>query len=586
MIEMTHSIQSNSYLNNNSCFSLIRKFLFILLGLDALLCAVPAEAAPKKADFTVVIDAGHGGNDFGAIDNGAREKEINLGVAKKLESLIRKHRKDIKAVMTRTDDRFISLQERANIANRNKGDLFISIHTNSVDKSNPNRKKVCGSTVYALGLHKDDNNLKVARRENSVIELESNYEQKYSGFDPNKDESYIIFEMAQKRNLGQSLKFADMAEKELVKTAARKDRGVKQAGFWVLWATSMPSVLVELDFICNPDEAAFINSEEGQEKLAKALFNALEEYVSHNKPLDTQKNQKKNKGRRAENETVTENPAAEMLAAESVSTADGSGDGQVATLVSVKSAEKKHISGEKKEAPKSRREYSYADVAARNHSSASSGTSRRRRSASSKKASDSRNYETADIKLKSEDSFLATAEKPEKVETAQVPADDQKDKKGKKNKKKKSSKDKSKKDRDSKKIKESKDRKDNNKAKEGKDSGKKKDKGNSGRKTFVVKSSGNNMKPAEGTLAAAGVSGFSGKSPVSPDKMLFRIQIVTSDHEIPDGDDAFCGLAPVDMFRENGMYKYTYGASSDRHEIEALLMNVKSRIPEAIIIKH
>ena len=145
--------------------------------------------APKGHDFTVVIDAGHGGHDHGAIDNGVREKDINLAVAKDLADLIKKKLKDVKVVMTRYDDTFISLQERAYIANRNRGDIFISIHTNSVDKSNPNRKSVQGTSVYALGLHKDQDNLKVARRENSVIELEENFDQKYSGFDPNKDEA-------------------------------------------------------------------------------------------------------------------------------------------------------------------------------------------------------------------------------------------------------------------------------------------------------------------------------------------------------------------------------------------------------------
>ena len=162
-------------------------------GLLVATSALPAIGALPQQPFTVVIDAGHGGHDTGAVDNGVKEKDINLGVAKKLASMIDKKLKGAKVVMTRADDKFISLQERANIANRNRGDLFVSIHTNSVDKKNPNRKSVSGASVYALGLHKDAANQQVARRENSVIELESNYEQKYAGFDPSKDESYIIF---------------------------------------------------------------------------------------------------------------------------------------------------------------------------------------------------------------------------------------------------------------------------------------------------------------------------------------------------------------------------------------------------------
>ena len=194
-----------------------------LLILMMLLAVCPASAADAKKkgssksnqaagkEFVVVLDAGHGGKDIGAVDNGAREKDINLSVALKVGELLKKKMKDTKVVFTRDDDTFVSLQGRADIANKSKADLFVSIHTNSVDKSNKNRKSVSGTSVYALGLHKDDNNMNVARRENSVIEPEGNFEQKYSGFDPSKDESYIIFEMAQKKNLAQSIKFAATA---------------------------------------------------------------------------------------------------------------------------------------------------------------------------------------------------------------------------------------------------------------------------------------------------------------------------------------------------------------------------------------
>ena len=165
--------------------------------------------------------------------------------------------------MTRDNDTYLTLQQRADKANKAKANLFVSIHTNSVDKSNKNRRKVEGSSVYVLGLHKDANNMAVARRENSVIELEENFEERYSGFDPSKDESYIIFEMAQKKNLSKSIRFAKDIQRNLA-LSGRTDRGVHQAGFWVLWATSMPSVLVELDFICNPESAKYMTSEKGQ----------------------------------------------------------------------------------------------------------------------------------------------------------------------------------------------------------------------------------------------------------------------------------------------------------------------------------
>lgn len=229
-------------------------------------------------DFTIIIDAGHGGKDAGSVDNGIKEKDINLEVSLRLAEILKKKMKDVKVVLTRSDDTYLTLQQRADKANSNKGDIFVSIHCNSVDMKNPRRKSVNGSSSHILGLHKDQNNMAVARRENSVIKLESDYKQKYSGFDPNSDESYIIFEMAQKKNLGRSIKLANKIQKQLKTEAGRKDNGVHQNGFWVLWATSMPAVLVELDFICNPESASFMGSKDGQNKFATAIYKAIESY--------------------------------------------------------------------------------------------------------------------------------------------------------------------------------------------------------------------------------------------------------------------------------------------------------------------
>lgn len=262
--------------------STCKRFYTIVLGIALTLLfavGIPAHAlAAQTKDFVVVLDAGHGGKDHGAIDNGVKEKDINLAVTLRLGELIKKKLKNTKVVYTRDDDTFVSLQGRADIANKAKGDLFISIHTNSVDAKNKNRRTVAGASVYTQGSHKDDANLAVAKRENAVIELENGYEQKYSGFDPNKVESYIIFEMAAKQNLAQSHRFAKNVQSNLVKLAGRKDRGVHQAGFWVLWATSMPSALVELDFICNPESAKFMGSKNGVDKLAEAIFEAVKTY--------------------------------------------------------------------------------------------------------------------------------------------------------------------------------------------------------------------------------------------------------------------------------------------------------------------
>lgn len=250
------------------------RFLRTLL-LSVFVAAFCVNAVAK--DFVLVIDAGHGGKDVGAVGDYAMEKDVNLGVALKFGELVKKHCKNVKVVYTRDADFFVSLQDRANIANKAKGDLFVSIHTNSVDKKSPSRYTVTGSETYTLGLHRSNENLEVAKRENSVIELEDDYSAKYQGFDPNSAESYIIFELNQSKHMEQSINFALYVQGEF-KKCGQVDKGVRQAGFWVLAKTGMPAVLVELDFICNPKREKFLSSDDGQEKLAKSLFNAFCQY--------------------------------------------------------------------------------------------------------------------------------------------------------------------------------------------------------------------------------------------------------------------------------------------------------------------
>ena len=230
--------------------------------------------------FVVVIDPGHGGKDFGAIGGKTNEKSIVLSVGKLLGQKIGKAfgKDDVEVIFTRDGDYFVTLQGRADIANKAKGDLFISIHANSVDKRNKNRKTVNGTSVYTLGVDRAERNLAVAQRENSVIELENDYQERYLGFDPSSAESYIIFELEQNRHMEQSLDFAAKAQRELVTPAKRADKMVRQAGFWVLHATAMPAVLVELDFICNPTQEKFLNSKDGQCKLAQAICNGVKTY--------------------------------------------------------------------------------------------------------------------------------------------------------------------------------------------------------------------------------------------------------------------------------------------------------------------
>ncbi len=256
----------------------------------------------NAAAFTVIIDAGHGGNDAGALGAFTNEKSINLDVAQKVRDILRREL-DCKIVMTRDDDYFVTLQSRADIANRAKGDIFISIHANSVGLNTPGRTSVNGASVYTLGLEKSQANMEVAKRENSVIMLEPDYTTTYQGFDPNSTESYIMFEIDQSVNLDNSIRLAGEIQRELKTTAGRRDNGVRQAPFYVLVKTAMPAVLVELDFICNPTQEKFMASEAGSTRLARAIANAVISYnrncspatVPANKPKTTKTKTKPDK---------------------------------------------------------------------------------------------------------------------------------------------------------------------------------------------------------------------------------------------------------------------------------------------------
>lgn len=240
------------------------KFLFVLL-----LVTLNGFSQTKKT-FTVVLDAGHGDNDPGAIGQIIQEKKINLSVVLLLGEMIEQNDPDVKVVYTRKTDVFIPLQERAQIANNAHADLFISIHTNA----NPN-KAAYGAETYTLGLTKSKSNLDVAMRENSVILLESNYKEKYKGFDPQSVDSYIMFEFMQDKYIDKSISLASDIQQCFVRNAKRKDRGVRQAGFWVLHKTAMPSVLVELGYISNAEEERFLSSSQGQKQMADAIYSAF-----------------------------------------------------------------------------------------------------------------------------------------------------------------------------------------------------------------------------------------------------------------------------------------------------------------------
>ncbi len=222
---------------------------------------------------TIVIDPGHGGKDPGAIGKKSKEKDLTLAVGLLLGEKVERELKSLKVIYTRKDDRFVELFERANIANRSKADLFISIHINSAKSPEAH-----GTEAWVLGLHRSDENLNLAKRENAVLEFEGNIEQNY-GFDPNSPTGNIIITMQQSAFLNQSIQFAKYVERQFVEKTDRQNRGVHQAGFIVLYKTVMPSCLIELGFISNREEEYYMSSPEGQEEIANSIFKALKQFI-------------------------------------------------------------------------------------------------------------------------------------------------------------------------------------------------------------------------------------------------------------------------------------------------------------------
>ena len=269
---------------------MIRYRNYILPLLCTIFSVLPFSSIQAEGrDFTVVIDPGHGGRDPGAVGKRGKEKNINLNVALKLGNLIQQNHKDVHIVYTRQKDVFVTLDKRAQIANNAKADLFISIHTNSVARG----RTVRGTETYTLGLHRTDDNLEVAKKENSVILIENNYEQRYAGFNPNSAESYIIFEFLQDRNMEKSVDFATLIQRQFKNTAKRIDKGVHQAGFLVLRETTMPGVLVELGYISTPDEERYLLSESGTNALAQSIYQAFASYKNRHDSPSTRRTEAK-----------------------------------------------------------------------------------------------------------------------------------------------------------------------------------------------------------------------------------------------------------------------------------------------------
>jgi N-acetylmuramoyl-L-alanine amidase len=304
------TIFESAKLQNN-----VKRLLSIVLTLSILGFSF-ISAGPRKATYrikTIVIDAGHGGHDSGCLGSSAKEKHVALAVALKLGKMIEQNYPDVNVIYTRKTDVFIPLHERADIANHAKADLFICIHLNSGGEG------AYGPETYVMGLHKTEDNLSVAKRENAAILLEDNYKKQYDGFDPNSPEANIIFSLYQNQFMHQSLEFASNVQEEFEEFAGRNNRGVKQAGFLVLYRTAMPAVLIECGFLTNNLEERYLNSDRGQTTMATSIFRAFKAYKIDNEsdsgtkqnPTPVEKEAVKSEPPAKSSNTASENKPAE-----------------------------------------------------------------------------------------------------------------------------------------------------------------------------------------------------------------------------------------------------------------------------------
>ncbi len=248
------------------------KIIFVIISVIFIDNTVFSQDKNDNVDI-IVIDAGHGGKDPGALGKLSKEKDLALAIALKLGQYIEDNLPDVQVIYTRKTDKFIELHKRSDVANKNNADLFISIHVNASRASH-----VTGTSTFVMGLNKADKQLEVVKRENSVILIEEDYKTKYYGFDPNSPESEIIFSLYQNAYLEQSIKIAELVQYQFKERAKRENRDVRQAGLVVLWNCSMPSILIETGFITNPEEEKYLRSKDGQSIIASAIYRAVKSY--------------------------------------------------------------------------------------------------------------------------------------------------------------------------------------------------------------------------------------------------------------------------------------------------------------------
>ena len=262
---------ANRLFINNTVRNIGFKTLLLAITLLNLSSATPPSSGTKID--VIVIDAGHGGKDPGTMGKNLREKDVALKISLKLGQYIEQNLPDVKVIYTRREDKYIDLADRPMMANLEKADLFICVHANAVKGAT-----AYGTETYVIGMHRTEDQLEVAQRENAVMLYDENYKERYEGFDPKSPESYILFSLTQSAYQESSLKFAQKIESQFKNKVGRYSRGVRQAGFWVLWKTAMPSVLIEVGFLTNDKEEAYLGSTKGQDEIASGIYRAFKEY--------------------------------------------------------------------------------------------------------------------------------------------------------------------------------------------------------------------------------------------------------------------------------------------------------------------
>lgn len=548
-------MQDNNFKTGCIFTNMIKKNIFNIFSFAVVFfttCCISNTFA-QQSKFTVVIDAGHGGHDPGAIGKISREKDINLAVSLQLGELIAANYNDVKVVYTRVSDKYLTLQERADIVNNNHADLFICIHTNSAQSA-----AASGTESFTLGLAKTKGNLDVAMRENAVMLLEDDYKSKYKGFDPTSVDSYIMFEFMQDKYIDKSISIASDIQNHFKNYAGRSDRGVRQAGFWVLYRSACPSVLIELGFISNPAEEKYLASSTGQKELAESIYKAFVGFKYEN-------DKKLGKTTKKANFTETES-----LKIDEVGRSDKRPEGVSAPLKPVV-ADTKEAVVQKKDIVKPAIESETAQTKADKKTGS-------KQKESSTEQQNNINTENREQK-QPEKTQLSKKEKTKKNQQTTDSLSVKKDVVAESLQKEKSGKDNSEFSEESEAV---------------KPTSKQEIK-----QVNTPPAKHQENQPTEPTVARTTQSVIPRSTPISADKQkyvdlnayaavterpVYKLQLFASTKKLNSNAADFRGIRNADFFVENGMYKYTIGSDTKYEVISKLRKEMLALFPEAFVV--